>query len=182
MISQETIQKCKHKEHRAFKTCYEACAPYVYTIVKSYIYEAEFRKDVMQEVFAQIFISIDKYDPKKGKFKSWISQIAIYKCIGVLRKRKTLNLFVPLEDAHVDISQETFKLNELTKKEIESLLVNMPDGYRTIFLLSVIDDYKHKEIGEMLQISPETSRSQLSRAIRWIKNNKIVNEQNFTYG
>jgi len=182
MISQETINRCKCKEQKAFKECYEKCAPYVYTIIKSYIYETELRKDAMQEIFSQIFLTIDKYDPDKGAFKAWISKITVYQCIAILRKRKTLNLFVPLEDKHHEMSQLEIQLDSLSKNDIEKLLVKMPDGYRTIFLLYVIDEYKHKEIAELLDISAETSRSQLSRAIRWIKNKHIVNRKNLTYG
>jgi len=182
MITQEIIERCKCKEQRAFKECYEKCAPYVYTIIKSYIYEPEFRKDAMQEVFAQIFLYINKYDSKKGAFKSYISKIAINQCIAILRKRKTINLFVPLEENHQAIGQADINLDRLTKKDIEKILEKMPDGYRTIFLLFVIDDYKHKEIAELLNITAETSRSQLSRAIRWIKTKQLVNLKTITYG
>ncbi len=182
MISQETIDRCKHKEQQAFKECYEKCAPYVYTIVKSYIYEVEFRKDAMQEIFAQIFLSLNKYDPAKGKFKSWIAQISIYQSIAILRKRKTLNLFVPMDLEHENIGETEIDFSALKKEDIEKLLLKMPTGYRTIFLLSVIDDYKHKEIAEMLGITAETSRSQLSRAIHWIKKKQLVDIKNFTYG
>jgi len=182
MISNETIERCKHREQKAFKECYEKCAPYVYTIVKSYIHEVELRKDAMQEIFAQVYLSLDRYDPKKGKFKSWIAQISIYQSIAILRKRKSLNLFVPLDTNHQNVRMTELDFSALKREDIEKLLAKMPAGYRTIFLLSVIDEYKHKEIAKMLDITAETSRSQLSRAIRWIKNKNVVNIKNLTYG
>ena len=51
------------------------------------------------------------------------------------------------------------------------MLSKMPAGYKTIFMLSVIDDYSHVEIAKLLDISPETSRSQLHRSMKWIKKN-----------
>lgn len=53
--------------------------------------------------------------------------------------------------------------------ELLQFLKSMPSGYREIFMLVVIDEYSHKEVGEMLKISPETSRSQLHRAKKWLK-------------
>ena len=79
----------------------------------------------------------------------------------------------------VDDVEETAldAIEKLSINDLELMLKNMPDGYRTIFLLSVIDEYSHKEIGDMLGITAETSRSQLFRAIKWIKNN-ILNKPN----
>ncbi|MBK8886594.1 MAG: sigma-70 region 4 domain-containing protein [Saprospiraceae bacterium] len=73
-------------------------------------------------------------------------------------------------------------LEKLSVNDLEKMLVNMPVGYKTIFLLSVIDEYSHKEIGELLGITPETSRSQLFRAIKWIKTNIFNDINKMRYG
>jgi len=182
MISKETILQCIHKERKAYKLCYETCSPYVYTIIKSYISNPDLRKDAMQDVFASIFKSIESFDSEKGKFKTWIAQITINQCIAILRKRNKLKLFVPLESIHENIEARDKMLDTLSREEIEGLLQNMPVGYKTVFLLSVIDGYTHKEIAELLDISKETSRSQLSRAISWIKKNIKAASKNFIYG
>lgn len=182
MISANLINRCKHEERKAYKECYEQCAPYVYTIVKNYIYDEEVRKDAMQESFANIFSGINSFDPKRGQFKSWIARITINQCIGILRKSKNLNLFVPLEDKHINTEVDLGSMDKFKKEELDILLKKMPAGYKTVFLLSVIDDYSHKEIGKLLDISPETSRSQLFRAIKWIKKNHIVHFKNYIYG
>lgn len=182
MISKETIIQCIHKERKAHKLCYETCAPYVYTIIKSYISDTDLRKDAMQEIFANIFNSMQSFDSNKGKFKTWIAQISINQCIAILRRRNKLKLFVPLEGIHENLEETDQMLNGLRKEEIEALLVKMPIGYKTVFLLSVVDDYAHKEIAELLDITKETSRSQLSRAINWIKKNKLTSTKNLIYG
>jgi len=182
LVSIEIIENCKRNEQQAYKLCYEACAPYVYAIIKNYITEGG-RKDAMQEVFAQIFTSINSYDPKKGLFKSWISQITVYQCIGILRKRKKLHLFVPFDASHEIVSDEEEKLlAQMSSVELNDFLSEMPTGYKTVFLLSVIDGYSHKEIAKMLKISAETSRSQLSRAIGWIRKNLLEATKNLVYG
>lgn len=182
MVSTEIIENCKRNEQQAFKLCYEACAPYVYTIVKNYISESE-RRDAMQEVFAQIFSSINSFDSTKGLFKSWISKISVYQCIAILRKRKKLNLFVPFDEKYDSVSNEEEQLlTKMTEADLIDFLAQMPIGYKTVFLLFVIDGYPHKEIASMLDISPETSRSQLSRAIGWIRKNLLQATKNLVYG
>lgn len=165
------------------KLCYEACAPYVYSIVKSYIYDKQLHKDVMQDIFIALFTSMKSYKSKNGEFKSWMSRLAVNQCIGVLRKQKKEVKTIQLNE-HFDIlaEEQINDLESLSKEDLEALLHKMPNGYRTIFLLSVIDGYSHKEIAAMLEITAETSRSQLSRSIAWIKKNLLVESKKYIYG
>jgi len=181
MIETTTIRRCIKGDRKAQKQVYVTCAPYVYTIVKSYIYNHADIKDVMQEVFAAIFFKMDKFNPQKGNFKSWISSIATYKAIDFLKAKNKIQFEYELEILE-DMPDDSFKqLSELSVEEIHTLLEPMPTGYRTIFLLNIIDEYTHKEIAEMLEISVETSRSQLHRALKWIKKNLINSADNIRY-
>jgi len=74
-----------------------------------------------------------------------------------------------LEVASNISSDEAEQFAHLSKEEIMAYLQKMPDGYRQIFMLVVMDGYSHKEVAELLTISAETSRSQLSRAKKWLK-------------
>ncbi|MBK6364971.1 MAG: sigma-70 family RNA polymerase sigma factor [Saprospiraceae bacterium] len=149
---------------------------------QNYFSEDHDRKDVLQEIFAHIFTSLENFDQNKGSFKSWISRIAVHQCINVLRKNNRLNIVYTMEIME-DIEYDTLEtLEKFTVKDLEKMLMDMPDGYKTIFLLSVIEEYSHKEIGEMLSITQETSRSQLFRAIKWIKNNILNTSNMIQYG
>jgi len=77
---------------------------------------------------------------------------------------------VPIGSMEENIPAAEFKLNDLTRKDIEKILYKMPSGYRTIFLLIVLDGHSHEEVSELLKITKETSRSQLSRAKNWVRN------------
>lgn len=153
---------------------YQSYAPYLYAIVKNYFQDQEERKDVLQEVFAQIFTSIHRYDANKGAFKSWISKITVNQCAVHLRKRSKLHIVFSMEEV-VAVSTESLSfLNILDRKTLEKSLHQMPEGYRTVFLMSVVDGYAHQEISERLGIQVQTSRSQLARAIKWIKQHSEV--------
>ena len=182
MVSLDVINNCIARDKLAQRQLYEACAPYIYTIIKSYIGDKSYRKDAMQEALAHIFASLENYDVNKGQFKNWISRITANRCATLLKR--TINFNLRLEETITpDLGEDTFAyLDQLSKTEIEQLLGDMPKGYRTIFLLSVIEDYSHKEIGELLNITPETSRSQLFRAIKWIKKNIFQHSKAMIYG
>lgn len=135
----------------------------------------------MQDAFVSIYESIQNFDESKGTFKSWIAKIATYRSIDFLKKNNKININQELE-AIENISEDDFKhLDSLTKEDIESLLKEMPTGYRTIFLLSAIDGFSNKEIGKLLNISPETSRSQYHRALKWIKKNLSLTSNQIRY-
>lgn len=171
MVSQLLIENCIKNERASQGKLYSACAPYVYTIVKSYVNDDSYVKDVMQDAFAAIFKSIKNFKQERGNFKSWIAQITIRKCIDHLKTLNRITLTTNLEALDSISDNDYEELNQLSKEDIEQMLSKMPTGYRTIFMLSVIDEYPHTEIAELLDISPETSRSQLHRSMKWIKKN-----------
>jgi RNA polymerase sigma-70 factor (ECF subfamily) len=184
MIDSSVILKCKDGDRKAFADLYKVTSPYVFTIVKNYIHHEESRRDVMQEIYAAIFTSLERYDENKGAFKSWIAKVSINQCIYFLRQTKKLTNLFSIEESHTrDFTENDFEvLNNINREDIELILGKMPVGYRTVFLLNVIDEYDHKEIAKMLNISAETSRSQLSRSLNWIRKHIFTNIKDHKYG
>ncbi len=181
MTDSQNIEWCKKGLERGHAQLYKDCAPYVYSHVKRYISDTHFRKDMMQEIFAKIFINIKSFDPKKGNFKGWIKRIAINECLQQTRKKRPLNGAKVIEGSF-DIKDDTPLPTELKRSDIELIINNMPGGYKMVFMLSVIDGYTHKEIGEQLNITEATSRSQLVRAKKWTKRYVLNNIQKELYG
>ena len=169
MVDSLIIKACKQKDRKAFKQCYEVCAPYVYAIIKNYVSGTDDRKDAMQEVFAQVFHSIGKFDSNKASFKTWLSKITVNQTINFIKKNKKLSHLVPLNNEHEFIEEiKELDMEKINNKVLQKTIELMPTGYRTIFLLSHIEGYSHDEIAQILNISNQTSRSQLSRAIKWL--------------
>ncbi|MEM9547072.1 MAG: sigma-70 family RNA polymerase sigma factor [Bacteroidota bacterium] len=181
MIPDKIIEKCKKGDRPSQGMLYNTCAPYVFTVVKSYVKDEDYVKDIMQEAFAAIFKSIDSYDSKKGSFKPWIAQITIRKCINHLKYFEKFRICSDLEVVDTFSDEDFSHLDELSVNDISVLLHEMPSGYKTIFMLSVIDEYPHTEIAKLLDISPETSRSQLHRAMKWIKKNIFKSSNHCRY-
>lgn len=154
---------------------YEGCIAYVYTITKRYITNESDIPDVVQEIFARVFLSIKTFDESKGDFKSWLRRLVINQCFQHYRQGKSPRLHVALDATEEVGEEDNHYLDELSKEDIERLLGDMPDGYRQVFMLYIVDEYSHKEIGKLLAISPEASRSQLSRAKKWLRKKNLTN-------
>ena len=176
VIDSTLIQAIKERDQIAFKTLYESCIRYVYAIVRRYVSNENDHQDVIQEIYARVFLSIDSFDEKKGDFKFWLRRLTINQCIKHYHKHKEHTNIDPLESAEQIQSEIIEKSSTLSEEEILQFLSGMPDGYKQVFMLIVIDEYSHQEVGKMLNISPETSRSQLHRAKKWIRDNRSMND------
>lgn len=169
VINTTDIELVKEGDHAAFKLVYQKSIAYVYSIVNRYVNNESDQPDVIQEIYARVFLSIDSFNPSKGEFKYWLRRVTINQCMQHYRQGKSPRLHVPLEVVSNHSADAKGPFSQMTKKEIAAYLQKMPEGYRQIFMLVVMDEYSHQEVAELLDISPETSRSQLSRAKKWLR-------------
>ena len=77
MVDRSVIDLVKKRKNAAFKVLYQSCIRYVYSIVKRYITNESDYPDVIQEVFARVFLSIQNFDESKGEFKFWLRRLVI---------------------------------------------------------------------------------------------------------
>ena len=128
-------------------------------------------QEILQESFIRVYENRSKANPELP-LGPWIKTITIRTAINMLKRQQKLVL---KDDEHffetVNEFLEPEKNAESKQMELLKLLNDMPPGYRTIFNLFVLDNLTHKEIAEYLEISEGTSKSQLTRARDWIKNN-----------
>lgn len=161
MNEAKLVADCLKRLPKAQKDLYESFLPYIITIIRRFGYGDSDRVDLVQDVFAEIFISLPKYDSEKGSLKSWIQSITVYRLLNHKRQQKIQfendvelsNLMVP------EINYDSFELDIILEA-----IVSLPEGYRLIFNLFEIEGFSHEEIANTLGISSSTSRSQLTRA------------------
>ena len=127
-----------------------------------------YAKDQLQQTLFKVLDKIQTYNGERGAIESWMSRIAINNCLSELRK-KTPNI-VPISEVngksiHVDPSI----IDDINTSGILRLVQSLPDVYREIFNLSVIDGYNHQEIAELLGIEISSSRSRLSRSKQMLR-------------
>ena len=98
-----------------------------------------------------------------------------------LRSQSKMQIYSINEDYDI-VDSNHLDVEKLTRTDILNLLKDMPERYKMVFMAYIIDGYNHKEIGEQMGITKDTSRSQLTRAKKWIQNNISKDTQINSYG
>lgn len=134
-----------------------------YRLALRYLSDSMQAEDTVADAFIKIFRAMPNqtFESERG-FEAWMRRIVINESLSVLRRRKCLT-WVP-ESAAADVVVEPECLDNLSAAALEACIDKLPDGYRTVFNLYVIDGYKHCEIAKLLNISEGTSKSQLHKA------------------
>lgn len=163
MTEEALIQGCRKQDRQAQKLLYERYAPVFFALCKRYVKTNEDAEDVMVEGFFKIMTRIDQYS-QEGNFEGWMRRVMINESLMFLRKANTQ----PWTEEIVNLEQpDNYSVvEELAANDILRLLEKLPDGYRTIFNLYVLEGLKHREIADLLGISINTSKSQLVLAKR----------------
>ena len=129
-------------------------------------------EDIMQEGFIRIFRYLDKFN-NKGSFEGWMRRIMVNTAINYYKKNLSSAKEAEYHDYMSNQSFDADAISAMSHEEVLLLVQDLPDGYRTVFNLYIIEGYSHKDISEKLGISENTSKSQLSRARASLKN-KII--------
>jgi len=168
MDTKELILECQKNDLKAQHRLYELYSAKVFSVCLKYSKNYEEAQDNLQEGFLLVFEKIRKYS-FQGSLEGWIKRVVIN---YILQQYRNSTKFFELID-NVAIKEESEELEVLDQDySIDFLLKiiqELPDKYRLVFSLYVLDDYSHKEIAEMLGISEGTSKSNLSRAKALLK-------------
>lgn len=152
------VESCRKGDRKAQKKLYDDYAPLFMSIAMRYMKQVDAAEDVLVTAFFKIFDNIEKYKGE-GSFEGWMKRILVNEALMAIRKKKSFHLTVELNNVEIPNNHDV--ISELQYQDIIALLDELPPGYRTIFNLYVIEGYKHREIAELLDISINTSKSQL---------------------
>ncbi len=136
----------------------------LFTVTRRYCKDTHSAKDALQEGLIRILQNISKYDPQKGSLTPWMKRIVANESLRILKKEKSI-----FTENIEDISPLSFDvsiLDKLHEEDLIEIIQKLPNGYREVFNMYIIEGYSHKEIADILKIKRATSRSQLTRAKR----------------
>lgn len=161
----DLIQGCIKGKKRAQEQMYKLYAPKMFSICMRYIKAQENAEECLSNGFIKIFNKIDT-KRQESSLEGWMRKIIVNECLQFIRKQKSDYLYLD------DLSKEPF--NEDIEPNVDAQTIfeavrMLPSGYRTIFNLYAIENYKHIEIAEHLNISINTSKSQYSKAKKMLQ-------------
>jgi RNA polymerase sigma-70 factor (ECF subfamily) len=170
-VDEKIIQECIAGKRRAQNQLYNAFAPGMLGVCMRYCINRAEAEDVLQEGFVKVFRYIKNFR-SDGSFEGWIRRIMVNTAITNYNKRSKVY--------HEEVTENTLSIEDDSSGEevympvdreiLMRLIQQLPDGYRMVLNLYVFEGYKHREISGILDISENTSKSQLSKARKYLKN------------
>ena len=152
-------------------TIYQTLAPIMLAVCRRYIRDVHFAEDVMIEGFVKVFQHLKGFR-YEGSFEGWVRRIMVREAIDFLRKRQ----FVVFEEELPEPQNRYEEPSDiLLVEQLEKWVEALPPGCRTVFYLYAIEGYTHAEIANMLDISENTSKTQLHKARKNLQ--KRINHQ-----
>ncbi len=160
-IHQDVIDRCRAGKREAQYQLYKLYYKSMYSTSLRMVGNAEDAEDVMQEAFLSAFKKIDTY---KGEvsFGAWLKKIVVNRSLDYLKKRKVV--FEEINERIIEEENPMMDTHEIDIAKIKKAINQLPEGYRVVLSLYLLEGYDHDEISEILGISNSSSRSQLLRA------------------
>jgi RNA polymerase sigma factor (sigma-70 family) len=155
---EKLINECKKNDRKAQEQLYKEYSSKLFSVCLKYSRNYTEAQDNLQEVFLLVFKKINQFG-FKGSFDGWLKRVTVNYVLQQYRTETKLHLVTEVADEIEEVEIETVSLEFLLK-----IIQELPDRYRMVFNLNVIDGFSHQEIAEMLDITIGTSKSNLHRA------------------
>ncbi|PWH83838.1 RNA polymerase subunit sigma-70 [Algibacter marinivivus] len=165
MSLKQLIENCKIDDTKAQSELYKLFSSKLFATCLKYSRNYAEAEDNLQDAFLTIFKKIEQYK-NKGSFEGWLKRITVNTVLQRYRNEKVFDIINEdtIEDVELEVDEDTVSIDYLLK-----IIQELPDRYRLVFNLYVLDGYSHKNIAEMLDINIGTSKSNLARARQILK-------------
>jgi RNA polymerase sigma-70 factor (ECF subfamily) len=161
----QLIESCKINNTKAQSELYKLFSSKLFSVCLKYSRNYAEAEDNLQDAFITIFKKIDQYK-SKGSFEGWLKRVAINTVLQKYRSEKVFDIINEnvIDEVELDVDEESISIDYLLR-----IIQELPDRYRLVFNLYVLDGYSHKDIADMLNINIGTSKSNLARARQILK-------------
>lgn len=165
MSLDQLIKNCKRNNAQAQEELYKRYASTLFSICLKYSPNYADAEDTLQDAFIVIFDKVGQFKGK-GSFEGWLKRVTINTALQRYRKQSVLGIINEenIREVEIEVDEESISLDFLLR-----IIQELPDRYRLVFNLYVLDGYSHKETANMLEISEGTSKSNLARARNILK-------------
>lgn len=161
------LRGCRHRQRQDQHQLYKLFYPYGLSIAIRYVDDKDQAISVVNDAFLKVFKNIKQF--KEGApFKPWFRKILVNTAINQLKKQQKYRKEIAMDEAK-DIADREEILSQINYRELVALVQSLTSSYRTVFNMYVIDGFRHDEIAKTLGITVSTSKSNLVRARRKLR-------------
>lgn len=163
MNSNQLIQKCSKGNEKAQKAFFYQYVDLLYATINRYIKDTSTVDDILFQAMMKIFNKLEDFNYINEKaLVGWLKKIAVNEVL--MHLRADFRAVYKIEEITEIHSNNLVEVDEISEKDLLETIELLPAGYRTVFLLHVVDGYSHKEIADQMGIAEGTSRSQFFKA------------------
>lgn len=172
----DIVEQCKRNNRKAQLQLYNQYCDGMFIVAKRFVKDSFEAEDIVQEAFIKAFAKLDQY---KGEvtFGAWLKRIVINKSIDLIKSKK--QQLLELDEVHLKVVDSNYEDewlvdDAITLEEVKNAIHNLPDKYKYVVMLYLIEGYDHQEIAEILNITEVASRTQLSRGKTKLRDKLII--------
>ncbi|MCU0323326.1 MAG: sigma-70 family RNA polymerase sigma factor [Chitinophagaceae bacterium] len=171
MTEYELIKGCIRQDIACQRMLFEQLAGKMFTVCLRYANDYMEAEDMLQDGFVRVFNNLHQFK-FEGSFEGWVRRVIVNCSLKHLQKKRIQ--FTELKESYFDTHHiDSYAYSNLGEEELLKLISQLPDGYRIVFNLNIIEGYTHDEIAKLLNIQPSTSRSQLVKARKMLQSQII---------
>jgi RNA polymerase sigma factor (sigma-70 family) len=160
------VKRCRKNDSKAQYALYEMMGPKMLGVCRRYVKSIEEAEEVLSNGFVKVFTKLDSFRDE-GSFEGWVRRIMVRESLNYIRYQR--NIFVEMEPEWIPEQGHNPIQEDLAADALMTIIDTLPLGYKTVFNLFAIEGFAHKEIAEMLDITESTSKSQLSKARKFLQ-------------
>jgi len=168
-LTKQQLTLCQNHDKKSQWELYKLFSARIMGVCRRYTKNKEEAEDVFQEVFIRVFQNIFQLTDVR-RLEQWMLKVAVNTAVNYYHKNKRHEHAAEKNGYHHQNEEYELILSHFTDEMLIKMISELPDGYRVVFNLHEVEGYSHAEIGELLNISEVTSRSQLNRAKQTLKN------------
>lgn len=165
LSEQKLVEKCLKKDPNALEELYKSFCNHMFGVCLRYAKNRDDAQDLLHDGFVKVYTGLNEYKGK-GSLEGWIRRIMVNTAINFYRRKAGRFFGLNENDEEFHISNDEDIIENISTNELLGYINEMPDGYRLVFNMYVIEGYKHVEISELLGISEATSKTQFMKARR----------------
>ena len=164
MFQPDIIEKCRQNNRVAQMQLYDQYCDGMYAVAMRFVKDSLEAEDIVQEAFIKAFAKLHQYKAEVT-FGAWLKRIVINKSIDLLKSKK--HTMLQLDEVHLKVVDDTdddwLADDQLTVDDVKAAIEQLPEKYKYVVMLFLIEGYDHQEIAQILNITEIASRTQLSR-------------------
>lgn len=157
------IERCIKGEKAAYRALYDRYSRAMYNTALRITANTTDAEDILQDSFTDAFTQLKSFE-NKSTFGAWLKQIVVYKSIGLLKNKRLSFANLEVESLEIEDEEGTDEREiEMAVDTIKKAITQLPDGYRAVLSLYLLEGYDHEEIADIIGVAQSTVRTQYKR-------------------